>query len=342
MRDVLFLLLRRREAGIAVMILLVAVVVSLIEPRFATLETLSIIALAIPLIVVVAMGQMMALVARHVDLSVGSIMAFSAIVAGMMFRDMPDVPIIVGVVVAIVSGAALGLVNGLLITTFKLHSIIVTLGTMSLYRGIVFWISDARQVDPQFIPRVLTRMSQTSPLFGIPWIVILAALIALATHLFLAHSRVGRQIYALGSNPVAAPLRGIPVVPVTLMIFTISGALCGVAGIFYASRFGYVNPGITGQGFEFTVIAAVVVGGVSINGGQGSVVGTLFGVLLLGMVSVALPLLRVSGFWQEVFNGSVIIIALLVDVAVRERTQRAQMQARLHATRLARSEGGPA
>ena len=312
----------RREAGIAAMIALVALVVGAIEPRFLGAETLRIVALAVPLILVAAMGQMMVLVARHVDLSIGSILAFSSIAAGMMWRDLPDLPIVAGVAAAIGLGAALGLVNGLLVVVFRLPAIIVTLGTLSLYRGLVFWVSDARQVDPQFIPRELIALSQTSPLLGIPWLVIIAGLVALATHLFLGHVRLGRQIYALGSNPAAAPLRGIEVVPVTLLVFSLSGALAGLAGVMYASRFGYVNPGITGVGFEFTVIAAVVVGGVSINGGVGTVLGTVLGVLLLGMVSVALPILGVSAFWQDVFTGAVIVLALLVDGGVRARGQR--------------------
>src|SRR6056297_1527105 len=257
MRDFVRTLIHRRKAGIFAMLLLITALVGTMEPRFLTLETARIVALAIPLILIAAMGQMMVLVARHVDLSIGSIMA--------------------GVVVAVALGTGLGLVNGLLVVVFKLPSIIVTLGTLSLYRGLVFLVSDARQVDPQFIPRSLISLSQTSPVFGIPWLVIIALAVAVATYLFLDHTRLGRQIYALGSNPVAAPLRGIKVVRVTLLVFALSGALSGLAGVLYASRFGYVNPGITGVGFEFTVIAAVVVGGVSINGGVGTVLGTVLG-----------------------------------------------------------------
>ena len=323
MSGILDALARRREAGIAVMIALVALVVGAIEPRFLTLETARIVALAVPLVLIAAMGQMMVLVARHVDLSIGSILAASSIVAGMMYRDIPGIPIAAGVAAAIGVGAALGLVNGALVVLFRLPAIIVTLGTLSLYRGLVFWVSDARQVDPQFIPRELIAMAQTSPILGIPWLVIVALGVAAATWLFLDHTRLGRQIYALGSNPVAAPLRGIAVVPVTLLVFSLSGALAGLAGVMYAARFGYVNPGITGVGFEFTVIAAVVVGGVSINGGVGTVLGTVLGVALLGLVSVALPILGVSAFWQDVFTGAVIVIALLVDGGVRARGERA-------------------
>jgi rhamnose transport system permease protein len=310
-------LFRAREAGILVMLVLFAAVVGLIQPRFLSLETVRIILLAVPLIMVAAMGQMMVLVARHVDLSIGSILGFSAIAAGMIFRDHPEWPLAVGFAVGVLSGAALGFVNGLVVTIFKLPSIIVTLGTLSLYRGLLFILSGARQIDPNDIPEPLIRMAQTSPIY-IPWIVIIAFAVAFATWLFVTYTQVGRQIYAIGSNPSAAPLRGIRVMPVTILVFTLSGALAGLAGLIYAARFGYVNPGITGVGFEFTVIAAVVIGGVSINGGVGSVLGTVLGVLLLGSVQVALPILGVSGFWQNAIYGGIILIALVIDRTVRQ------------------------
>lgn len=309
-------LARAREAGILVMLVLFALVVGLIEPRFLSGETVRIVLLAVPLIMVAAMGEMMVLLARHVDLSIGSILGFAAIAAGMVFRDHPEWPLFIGFAVAILSGAALGFVNGLIVTLFRLPSIIVTLGTLSLYRGLLFILSGSKQIDPNDIPEPLIRMAQTSP-FGIPWIVIIAFAVALATWLFLTFTQIGRQIYAIGSNPVAAPLRGIRVVPVTILVFTLSGALAGLAGIIYAARFGYVNPGITGVGFEFTVIAAVVIGGVSINGGIGSVGGTMLGVLFLGAVQVALPILGVSGFWQNAIYGGIILIALVIDRTVR-------------------------
>ncbi len=311
-------LLRKREAGIVVMIVLFCAVAGAIQPRFLTLDTLRIILLLTPLIMIAAMGQMLVIIARHVDLSIGSMMALAAIVTGLMFKHVPDVPWYLGFVVSISVGSFLGLLNGLAVTLFKLPSIIVTLGTLSLYRGLVFIVSGSRQVDRQFIPQPLISLSQTSPIFGIPWIIFIAFGVALLTYLFAIHTRVGRQIYALGSNPLAAPLRGIRVMRVTLLVFALSGALAGLAGILYASRFGYVNPSNTGSGFEFTVIAAVVIGGVSINGGVGSVPGTVLGVLLLGCVSAALPVLGISAFWQNAIYGAVIIIALIIDRTVRQ------------------------
>lgn len=312
-------ILVRRETGIAVMIVLFTVVVSLYKPQFFTLNSLRVILLLTPLVMIAAMGQMLVLVARHVDLSIGSMLGLSAMVTGMMFRDMPGIPWGLGFVVAIGIGALLGLVNGALVTLFRLPAIIVTLGTLNLYRGLTFIVSNARQVDRQFIPSELKAMSQTSPILGIPWIIFMAFAVALATYWFAMHTRVGRQIFALGSNPVAAPLRGIKVTQVTLLVFAISGALSGLAGIMYASRWGFVNPSNTGFGFEFQVIAAVVIGGVSINGGVGSVLGVVLGVLLMGCVAAALPLLGIPGTAQGAIYGAVILVALLIDRSVRQQ-----------------------
>jgi rhamnose transport system permease protein len=331
----LLTLLRRREAGIAVMIVLFCLAVGTVKPQFLTLDQMRIILLLTPLIMIGAMGQMMVIVARHVDLSIGSMLGFSAMVSGMLYRfDATwfgfDVPWWSGIPLSIAVGALLGLGNGLLIQLFRLPAIIVTLGTLSLYRGMTFIISDAKQIDRQWIPTEIKGLSQTSifaipkdfPIaggFNIPWIVIIAFGVAILTYLFLMHSRIGRQVYAIGSNPVAAPLRGINVTAVTLLVFTISGALSGLAGIMYASRWGFVNPSNTGSGFEFQVIAAVVIGGVSINGGVGTVLGTVLGVLLLGCVAAALPLLGIPGTAQSAIYGSVILVALLIDRTVRRQ-----------------------
>jgi rhamnose transport system permease protein len=315
---------RRREAGIAVMIVLFCLAVGAVKPQFLTLDQLRIILLLTPLIMIGAMGQMMVIIARHVDLSIGSTLGFSAMVSGMLYRfDINwfgfDVPWWTGIPLSIVVGAALGLINGVLIQLFRLPAIIVTLGTLSLYRGMTFIISNAKQIDRQWIPSELKALSQTSPIFGIPWIIFIAFGVALLTYWFVMHSRIGRQIYAIGSNPVAAPLRGINVTQVTLLVFTISGALAGLAGILYASRWGFVNPSNTGSGFEFQVIAAVVIGGVSINGGVGTVLGTVLGVLLLGCVAAALPLLGIPGTSQAAIYGAVILVALLIDRTVRNQ-----------------------
>lgn len=311
-------LLQVRELGIIVMLVLFTVVVGAIEPRFLTWESLRIVLLAMPLLLTVAIGEMFVIVARHVDISVGSALGLVAILTGMLFRDYPDLPIALGFAFALGAGALAGLFNGAVVTTFKLPSIIVTLGTLSLFRGLTFIVSGGRQIDPNDVPEALIRMSQSQT--GIPAVVWLSFLIAFIGHLVLRHMRIGREIYAIGSNPQAAALRGLKVRQRTLLVFAVSGALAGLAGVIYASRFGYVNPGITGVGFELQVIAAVVIGGCSITGGTGSVPGTVLGVLLLAAISAALPILGISGFWQEAIYGAIIVIALAVDRLVLLRT----------------------
>lgn len=298
------------------MLVVLVLVAGALEPRIFSGQTASLVLLAVPLILIAAMGEMMVMISRHIDLSIGSILGFSAIAAGMLFRDFPQLPLVAGFLLAIGTGAALGCVNGLLVTGFRLPSIIVTLATLSLYRGLLFILSDSRQIDPNHIPEALIAMAQGSPI-GVPWIVIIALATAALTWLLLTRSELGRQIYAIGSNPEAARLRGLRVGPITVLVFTLCGALAGLAGIIYAARFGYVNPGITGVGFEFTVIAAVVIGGVSISGGAGSVAGAFLGVLLIGTLSVCLPLLGVSGYWQSAVQGAIIIAALVLDRVMR-------------------------
>ncbi len=311
-------LLLRREAGILTTIIVFCAAVGMMRPRFLSLDEVHIILLLVPLIMIGAMGQMLVIVARHVDLSIGSAQGLAAMITALMFKFHPEVPWMIGFAVAVGVGALLGVLNGALITLFRLPAIIVTLGTLNLYRGLTFIVSDARQVDRQYIPSTLKAMSQNLPTRAVPWIVIIALGVVVLTYWFANHSRVGRQVYAIGSNPTAAPLRGIPVNAVTLAVFGISGALAGLTGILYASRWGFVNPSNTGSGFEFQVIAAVVIGGASINGGIGSVVGVVFGVLLLGCVSAALPLLGIPGTSQSAIYGAVILLALLIDRSVRQ------------------------
>jgi rhamnose transport system permease protein len=307
-----------REIGISATAVLAFVIIAIIEPRFLMYQNLRSVMLYIPLIVVVAMGQMMVIITRNIDLSVGSILGFSGIAVGLLFIKYSNFSILLSFVLGVVIGAALGAFNGLLITKLKLPAIIVTLGTLNLYRGLLFIISGGRQIDPNYIPEKLIRLSQTS-LVVIPWIVIFAAVIAVLTALFIKFSHIGRELYAIGSNPSAALLRGINVQGVLLLIFTLSGACAGFAGIMYASRFGYVNPGMTGVGFEFTVIAATIIGGTSVAGGSGSVLGTVIGCVLLGIVNTALAVLGVSAFWQQAMYGIIIIAALLIDKTIQNR-----------------------
>jgi rhamnose transport system permease protein len=311
-----------RELGIAVFVLVVFIAAAVKEPRFLAKENLLSILLYIPLIVVIAMAQMMVIISRNIDLSVGSILAFSAIVVGTILKFHPATNLWLAAAIAIGIGAGMGAVNGVLVGWLRVPSIIATLGTLSAYRGLVFIFSNARQIDNQDIPVRLIALSQGSPIplpgvpGGLPWLVVIAAAVAIVTQIFLKYIRTGREIYAIGSNPLAARMRGIPVQRNLFLIFLLSGAASGLAGLMFASRFGTINPGSVGRGFELDVISAAVIGGTNVFGGSGTVAGTVLGCLLLGVVNTALPVIGVSGTYQLALYGLAILLAASVDVVL--------------------------
>jgi len=317
-------LARIREAAIVVLLVIIISVVTAVEPRFLSTFNIRSILLWVPLLTVIAMGQMMVIIIRGIDVSVGSTLGFAGIAVGMIFRDHPGFNIYLGTLLGILIGAVLGAINGSLIAWVKIPPVITTLGTLSAYRGFVFIVSGGRQIDPNHIPVELIRWSQRGP-FGsqlIPWVVVIALIVAVLFYLFLYFTKSGRNVYALGSNPEAARLRGIPVNSTTFMVYTITGAMAGLAGILYASRYGFVNPGETGVGFELTTIAAVVLGGTNVFGGSGSVLGTVLGCLLLGTINVALAVLGIAATWQLAVYGIVILLTVIIDAIFQRRIRR--------------------
>lgn len=314
-----------REIGILLLLLLVFIGTGLLRPRYFEPFNLRTIMLWIPLLAVVGMGEMMVIITRGIDVSVGSMVGLTGMIVGMLFRDVAGFDLWMGIVLSIVIGAGLGAINGLLIARVRVPPVITTLGTLSVYRGITFLISNGTQVDPNYIPTDLIRWSQVGP-FGIrefPWVMVIVAVIGLLTHLLLHYTRLGRDIFALGSNPDAARLRGIPTDRVTFFVYAFTGAVAGFAGLLYASRFGFINPGQTGVGLELAVVAAVVIGGVNVYGGSGSVIGVLLGCLLLGAINVSLAVLGIPGTWQLAVYGLVILIAVTADSLLQRQIRRA-------------------
>jgi rhamnose transport system permease protein len=262
--------------------------------------------------------------------SVGSMLGLCAMAAGMLFREQPSLPAGVGALAGIVFGLLLGSINGSLIAFAKVPPIIATLGTLSAYRGLIFIISKGEQIDGNDLPVALTHWALDGPIriggVTVSWLLTMALLIASAAAWFLLKTRAGRDIYALGSNPNAARLRGVAVNRTTFLVYAITGALCGLAGVMYASRFGFVNPATAGQGFELTVIAAVAIGGTKITGGSGTVLGIVLGCFLLGSINVALAVLRIEGSWQLLVYGAVILLALLLDTGFRKTLEKLELR----------------
>jgi len=280
-----------------------------------------------PLNLTMALGMMMVVIMRGIDLSIGSNVALSAMVAGILFRD-HGASLWQGIVVAVAVGAACGMINGFLIAYLRIPPIIVTLGTMNAYRGLTFIISQGKQVTGYELPPGTTDFVAEGVRLGgvlIPWLVVISLLLALAFYLILKYTHFGREVYAVGSNREAAYLRGINCKKTEFLVFTIVGALCGITAMMSASRFGYINPSNTGKGLEFVVISATIIGGVSVNGGKGTVVGVLLGCLLLGTVNTMIANVGIPGTVQLFTYGLIIVTALLVDRIVLSLDSKRRM-----------------
>jgi len=304
-----------RELPIFAVLVVIFGVTAMLEPRFVSADNMRSIFVSIALLAVLAMGETAVLLTRGVDVSIGSIMGLSGMIIGVMFRDHVIEGIYVGTLLAIAMGAGLGAVNGLLVTLCRIPPIVATLGTMGVYRGLTFVVSRGKQVDAYQLPTGLSDWSIIGPLGQgvVPWVVVVALVVAMLTAMLFRFTRAGRSIYAVGGNPDAARLRGIAVGRVTFGVYIFSGATAGLAGILYASRLGAVNPEAIGSGMELMAIAAVVVGGVSIFGGVGTVSGVVLGCLLLGTIETALAVLGVADAWQKVAYGGAILLAVVAD-----------------------------
>ena len=328
-RDVLWSrrLLQFRDLGIAAVVATLVAVFGFIQPLFLRPENLGSIVLSIGILLLVAIGQMMVIVTRNIDLSVGSVLGLAAMVAGIVGRDHPDLAIPLIILIAVGVGSAAGAINGLLVTLGEVPPIIATLGTLAMFRGLVFVISGSRQVDPQDVPAGIRELAISSP-FGVPWLVILGAIVAITAWFLTRRTLTGRRLFAIGSNPEAARARGLNVFGLTLGVFVVSGALAGLGGVLYLSRYATVNPADAGLGFELTVISAVVIGGATIFGGSGSVIGTILGCVLVGLLANGLTVIGVSGFWQLAANGAIILIAVTIDTLFRKRLDVQQSRRR--------------
>lgn len=316
-------LTKRREVGTAALALAVYVLVTLIEPRFFSYNAFINIMLFFPYLLVVAIGEMLEIVSRNVDISVGSILGFAAVAVGTVYKANPELSLFLAFFIAVLVGTGLGLINGLLVVGLRLPSVIITLGTMNLFRGLMFILLGAKQIDNSFIPRDVVQLSQSRhSAVGIPYTVLIAIVIVILTAVFISKTKLGREIYAVGSNPEAARLRGINLNLVRIVVFSLSGFLCGIGAMIYISRIGYINPGVAGAGLEFTAIAAVVIGGTSMKGGLGTTAGTLIGCVLLGIINNAISIAGISGFWQEAIYGMIVLTAIILDRYYQNRLSR--------------------
>ncbi|MCS7314140.1 MAG: ABC transporter permease [Bryobacterales bacterium] len=288
------------------------IALSLASPYFLTYTNLTSVVRQTAVINVMALGMTLIIIAGGIDLSVGAVMAFSGLLGTMALEA--GWPIPAGVALALACGLGWGLANGLLITQLKINPFIVTLGTLGIARGVTLIISDGLPVHR--IPKEFSFIGEGN-LLGVPFVLWILVFCAVLTHVLLEHTRMGRYAFAIGSNPEAAWYTGIPVAFHTTAVYAYSGLLCGLAGMIEASRLMTGQP-TAGQGYELQVIAAVVIGGGSLRGGEGSVAGTLVGAFIMGLLANGSDLLGISPYLQQAIIGGVIILAVAVD-EVRKR-----------------------
>lgn len=319
-RNLLLTLARFRELSIIIFIVLLIAIVGINTPTFLTADNFRNILLNISILTIVALGQTMVIITRGIDLSVSAMIGLVAMMVSFTVVAFPAVTPALAVLLGILLGAILGSFNGVVITVGKVPPIIATLGTLSIYRGMVFLYSGGTWINSFEMPAGYRALAKAAPL-GIPNIILFAAVIALLVYVFLNHTRPGRDIYAVGSNPDAANVAGIPVQRTIFMVYVISGVLAGLAAVLWASRFESAQTN-TALGFELQTVAAAVVGGVNIFGGSGAVLGVILGSFLLGIIENALILVRISPFWQLAAQGLLILVAVIVDSTIRRRLQQ--------------------
>ncbi len=286
---------------------------ALASPYFLTSTNLASVVRQTAVINIMALGMTMIIIAGGIDLSVGAILAFSGLLGTMAMEA--GMPIWQGVAIGLLCGLFWGFVNGFLTVRLRINPFIVTLGTLGIVRGLTLIISNGLPVHR--IPQSFSYLGEGN-LLGVPFVLWILVGCALATHIILEHTRLGRYAFAIGSNEDAAFYTGVPVAFHTTAVYAISGLLCGLAGMIEASRLMTGQP-TAGQGYELQVIAAVVIGGGSLRGGEGSVLGTLIGAFIMGLLANGSDLLGISPYLQQAIIGGVIILAVTVDELRKRR-----------------------
>jgi ribose transport system permease protein len=302
-----------RASALLVLIAVAALAISRINPFFLAPGNLRSVVTGLAPGAIIAVGMAVLLAAGEFDLSVAGTMALAGTVAAWLLVHGTLTPVAVALAVGL--GVAVGLLNGLLVADLGINPLIATLGTMSVTRGLALVMTEGYNISG--LPAGYTALGQRGPL-GLPWMVWVAAVLIAAGDVALRHGRLPRQLYYVGGNRSAARLTGIRVDLLRRGAYALSGALAALAGVLLAARLSTAIP-TAGQGLELQVIAAAVIGGASLAGGEGSVLGAVLGFAFLGLLANALTLLAVSVFWQIVVTGAVLIVAVSLDTLARRR-----------------------
>ena len=314
-------MLQSRDAVLALILAAMVAAIAQRSPGFASPANLASVFNDTAILIILALGQASVIIARGIDLSVAANLALTGMIVAMLDNAAPEVPLAALVLIAALTGLTLGAVNGVLVWKARIPPIVVTLGTLTIYRGVIFLISggewvNAHEMSPAFkaLPRAVV--------LGLPTLSWIALAVVALVWLLISRTALGRAFYAVGGNPRAAVYAGIDVGRTRFAAFVLSGALAGLCGYLWVARYAVAYVDIAG-GFELDVVAACVIGGVSIAGGIGSVPGAVMGALFLGVIKNALPVVNISPFWQLAISGTVIVAAVVINA--RQRRDRGRL-----------------
>jgi rhamnose transport system permease protein len=310
-------LMRSREASLVALIVILAALTTALNPRFLSPQSLKDLMLNVSIIALLVLGQTVIILMRQIDLSISSIVGITAFLSGNLFINHPGLPGAMAFLLAVLAGALLGGVNAALIAWGKIPALITTLGALYIFRGANYAWVHGRQVNAVDVPASFLSIGTTAFL-GIPILTWIVLILLIVFAIGLRQYRAGRECYAIGSNPNAAVLAGINVNRRIALGFVLSGAIAGLAGALWLARFGTVDA-TAGEGIELAVITSTVVGGVAITGGKGTVVGAVLGALLLSVFSSTLVFLRAPSFWQQAFQGAMLLAAISADAYLAHR-----------------------
>lgn len=309
----------RRDLKMALLTLALLVAVTVAFPGFAAPRSLAGVLDDTSILIMLALGQMLVIVVRGIDLSVAANLALCGMLAALFNRAFPEAGVVPVLLLTLLAGGMLGAINGLLVWKLRLPPIVVTLGTMSVYRGVIYLLSHGAWVNENEMSRAFLEFTRQQ-ILGLSTLAWLAVILAAAFMLALRYSRTARNLYAAGGNPEAAAYSGVDAGRMQFLAFVVSGAIAGICGYLWVARFAVAYTDIA-LGFELQVIAACLIGGVAIAGGAGSALGVVMGCLFLGIIRSSLPLVGISAFWQMFINGVVILVAVLLSARQRAHTR---------------------
>lgn len=306
-----------KESGIIIPTVLYAIFVQIKNPIFFTGDNFSNLLRQTGFVLICAIGMTLVLIIGGIDLSVGSVLALSCVLCGQFMVNL-NLPIWLAIVLALLIGAAIGLISGSIVVKFGIPPMIMTLGMMFMARGLVYISTKGLPVYP--LPKEFQMIEQSS-LFNMPTIVYISVILCIVFHIMLTHTTFGRSIYATGGNKETAKLSGIPIGKITVTVYAICGLMAAATGIMMGSRLGSAQPSV-GTGYEMNVIAACIVGGTSTFGGRGTILGTAIGAFFMSMLTNSMTLMKVDVYWQQFVTGAILVIAVILDQYKRVADQR--------------------